>query len=76
MAELVRSHDAGIVVERLDAGSVIAAIRAANHDQLREGTGRLRTHLLNHNASAIERIASVIDRAFAGSSHTRNTHDR
>ncbi|PWC97416.1 hypothetical protein TSO5_05260 [Azospirillum sp. TSO5] len=62
MGDLTREYGAGLVIERLESGTVIDTIRNADHTALAAGARRLRSHLLAVNAAAMIDIAAVIGR--------------
>lgn len=59
MAGLTRSYGAGLVVERAEAGLIGQAMGSADHDALRQGSRRLRAHMLEHNAGTCATIARI-----------------
>jgi hypothetical protein len=60
MADLTRSYNAGLVVERAESDLIARAMDEADHEELRLGSRHLRTHLLRHNAETCAAIARVM----------------
>jgi len=62
MADLQRRFDAGIVADSLDPSDLAERVRTADRARLAAGAGRLRRHLLEHNADTLDLLADVIER--------------
>ncbi|WP_148293811.1 hypothetical protein [Azospirillum sp. B4] len=59
MADLTRRYGAGLVVDELTPGAILAQLRGADWPALQAGTLRLRDHLDQHNDGV---VAAIVDR--------------
>lgn len=66
MGDLVREYGAGIILHRLDAETVIEAVREADHQSLRVGTARLRSKLSAENEGALRDLSDVVEAGMKG----------
>lgn len=62
MDDLVRRFEAGIIVDTFTPDAIAAAIRAANHEHLREGVKALRRHLIEQNDATMTKLARAVSR--------------
>jgi len=60
LADLVREHGAGLVLDDPTADAVVEAARSADRSALRAGVRRLTAAMNRHNANTISRLQAVV----------------
>lgn len=60
MGDLVRRFEAGLIVDTFTPDAIAMAIRAADHEQLREGVKVLRRHLIEQNDATMTKLAEAV----------------